>query len=90
MTPLPRGPQNLGDGGLEAFVGICHHPLDAAHASAPQGPQEVGPEGLGLRRHDSHAQNFPLTLGVDRHGDDHGHWDDAPGLAGLHIGGIQP
>ena len=49
-------------------MGIGDHQLDAAQAAPGQGAQELGPEGLGLRGADGHAQEPALV--VDRHGDD--------------------
>ena len=56
------------------------------HAAAPgQRAQELGPEGLGLRRADRHAQpRRPWSLTATSWGG-HRDRDDAPGLAHLHI-----
>ena len=40
---LPGGIQVPGGGGLEAFMGIGDHQLDAAQAAPGQGAQELGP-----------------------------------------------
>lgn len=45
---LPGGVQHLGDGGLDAFVGVGDHQLDAAQAAASELAQERGSERLGL------------------------------------------
>ena len=89
-APLPGGVEDPGGAGLEAFVVIGDHQFHAAQAAPGQGAQELGPKGLGLRDADRHAQDFAPAPIVDAHGDDHGDRDDAPGLAHLHIGGVQP
>ena len=83
---LPGGIQDPGGGGLEAFMGIGDHQLDAAQAAPGQGAQELGPEGLGLRGADGHAQDLTPALVVDRHGDDHGDRDNAPQWHGVGVG----
>lgn len=45
---LPGVVQHLGNGGLDAFVGVGDHQLDAAQATAGELAQERGPERLGL------------------------------------------
>lgn len=53
----------------------------------PRGPlsgqfaQECGPELLGVRRADTHAERLAPTGAVDTHRDDHRDGDDAPVLA---------
>ena len=47
---LPGGVQHLGDRGLQPFMGVRDHQLDAAQAAPGELAQELGPEGLGLRR----------------------------------------
>jgi hypothetical protein len=37
-----------------------------------------------------HAQHLESAVGVDGHGDGHRHGDDAPLLAHLHVGGVDP
>jgi hypothetical protein len=54
----PGRAQHLGDGGLDALVGVGDHQLDASQAPASQFAQEVGPEGLGLGGPDRHAQHL--------------------------------
>ena len=53
---LPGSAEHLGGGRLEALVGIRDDQLDAAQAPPRQGTQEVGPEGLGLRRPDGQSR----------------------------------
>lgn len=69
---------------------IRDHELDPAQAAPGQFPEERGPERLSLGRADVHAEHFPAAVGVhaDRHDD--GHRDDAPVLANLHVGRIDP
>jgi hypothetical protein len=42
--------QHVGDGGLDALVGVGDHELDGAKPAAGELAQELGPERLGLRR----------------------------------------
>ena len=90
MTALPGGGEDLGDGGLDALVGVGDDELDAAQAAPRQLPEEGGPEGLGLRRTDIHAQHFAPAIGIDADGDDDGDRHDAAGLADLQVGGVDP
>ena len=87
---LPGGVEHLGDGGLDAFVGVGDHQLDAAQAAAGELAQEVGPERLGLGGADVHAEHLAPAVGVDADRDDHRDRDDAPVLAHLHVGGVDP
>ena len=64
--------------------------LDAAQAAPAQLAQELGPEGLGLRGADVHAQHLAPAVGVDADRDDHRHRDDAVVAAHLHVGGVEP
>ena len=59
-------------------------------AAAGEAAQEPGPEGLGLGRADRHAEDLAPALVVDRDRDGHRDRYDAPGLAHLQIGRIQP
>ena len=52
--------------------------------------QEVGPEGLGLRRADRQAQHLAPAVAVDADRDDHRDRDDVTVAARLHIGRVQP
>ena len=69
---------------------VGDHQLDASQPAPRQTAQELGPEGLGLRGADRHAQDLAAALVVDRHRKGDGDRDDAPGLAHLHVGGVQP
>jgi hypothetical protein len=57
---LPGAAQHLGDGLLEALVGVGDHQLHARQAAADQAAQELPPERLGLGR--THIQADDLTL----------------------------
>ena len=76
-TALPSGIQHLSDGGLDAFVGIRDHQLDATQAAAGQLAQECRPERLGLGGADIHAENLAPAIAVDANRNDHGDRDDA-------------
>ena len=69
---------------------VGDHQLHAAQAAAGEAAQEPGPEGLGLGRADRHAEDLAPALVVDRDRDGHRDRYDAPGLAHLQIGRIQP
>ena len=75
---------------FEALVGIRDDELDAAQATPGELAQEVGPEGLGLRRADRQAQHLAPAVAVDADRDDHRDRDDATVAARLHVGRIQP
>ena len=82
---LPSGTQDLACGGLQALVGVADHQLNTAQAAAREGPQEVGPERLGLGGQDGDPQDLAAPVRVDRNGHDHRHRDDASALAQLHM-----
>ena len=69
---------------------VGDHQLHAAQPAPGQRAQELGPEGLGLRRADRHAQDLAAALVVDGHSHGHRDRDDASGLAHLHVGGVEP
>ncbi len=69
---------------------VGDHQLDAAQTAVGEASQEVGPEGLGLRRTRGDAQHLALAVVVDRDGDYHGTADDAPAFADLQIRRIEP
>ena len=52
--------------------------------------QELRPEGLGLRWSGIHAEHFAAAVAVDADRDDHRNRHDAPALAHLHVGGVDP
>ena len=79
-----------GGGGLDGLHGHRRSPLDASASRAWSGRAGTRSRRLGLRGADGHAQDLTPALVVDRHGDDHGDRDNAPGLAHLHIGGVEP
>ena len=60
---LPGGAEHLGDGGLDALMGVGDDQLDAAQAAARQLAQELRPDRLGLRGADLHAQHLAPAVG---------------------------
>ena len=78
------------NGGLDALVGVGDHELDAAKPAADQLAEERGPERLGLGEADVHAEHLAAPLGRRADGDDHRQRHDAPVLARLHVGGVDP
>ena len=89
-APLSSCAEDPGRGGLQALVVVGDHQLHAAQAAPGEAAQEPGPEGLGLGRADRHAEDLAPALVVDRDCDGYRDRYDAPGLAHLQIGRIQP
>src|SRR6202008_294444 len=87
---LPGGVEHARDRGLDPLVGVGDDELHAAQAAAREAAQELGPEGLGLRRADRHAEHLAPAVAVDAHGNGDGDRDDAAGLAHLEVGGVDP
>jgi hypothetical protein len=87
---LPGGGEDLGDGRLDALVGVGDDQLDAAQAAPGEFPKERRPEGLGLRGSDVHAEHLAPAIGIDSNGHDHGDRDDAAGLPDLHVSRVDP
>ena len=87
---LPGGAEHLGDGGLDAFMGIGDDELDATQPPARQLAQELRPDRLGLRGADLHAQHLAPSVAVDADGDDDGDRHDAPPATDLQVGGVDP
>ena len=71
-------------------MGVGDDQLHAAQAAARQGAEEVEPERLRLRAADRHAEDLAPAVGVHADRDGHRDGDDAPGLADLHVGGVEP
>jgi hypothetical protein len=69
-------------------MGVGDHQLDAAQPPARERAQEVGPEGLGLRRADGQAEHLAPAVAIDADRDDDR--DDAAVAPRLHIGGVEP
>ena len=78
------------DGGLQPFVRVRDHKLDAAQAASGQALQEVRPEGLGFRRADAEPNDLAPSFGVGGHSDYRRDRNDASALAHLQVGRIQP
>ena len=55
---LPGRVHQLGDGRLDALMGVGDDELDAAQAAPSELAQELGPERLGLGGADVHAQHL--------------------------------
>src|SRR5580700_8767022 len=85
-------------------MGIGDHQLDAAQTASGELAQKLGPEGLGLRRSDIHAEHLAAAVAVDADRSEHlaaavavdadrndyRRRDDAPTLARLHVSRIDP
>src|SRR4029078_2692996 len=76
--------------GLDTFMRIRDDELDTTQTARGECAQECGPECLRLRWTDIHAQDLATAIAVDSDCDDHCHRDDAPALAHLHIGRVDP
>ena len=55
---LPGGVEHFADGGFDALMGVGHHQLDAAQATAGELAQERRPERLGF----GGPMSMPRTL----------------------------
>jgi hypothetical protein len=67
---LPRRPEDLGQRGLQARVGVGDGELDADQPARDERPEELAPERLGLRLADIEADDLPparLMHGVRDH-----------------------
>jgi hypothetical protein len=84
---LPGGVHQFGDGGLDPLVGVRDDELDAAQAAPPELAEELGPEGLRLRRADVHAEHL-AAVRIDADSDNPRDRDDAVVAAHLHVGGV--
>ena len=71
-------------------MSVGHDELHAAQAASGQLSQELGPDRLGFRGADLHAENLTPAIGVDADGDDHGNRDDAAAAADLEVGRVDP
>ena len=89
-TSLPRCSEDLSDGGLQTFVGVRDDEPDALQPAFLQPAQEPEPEHGGLRRAEAEAQDLAPAVGVDARGDDRRHRHDAPVLAHLQVGRVEP
>src|SRR5688500_6120787 len=89
-TALPGGAQDLRDGRLQTFVGVGDDQLNAFQTAANQTTQELGPEGGGLRLTQAEPEDLAATVLVDDGGDSGRDRHDAPLLADLDVGGVQP
>ena len=87
---LPGCLQYLRRRGFQALVGIGDDKLHPTQATAGERAQEARPERLSLRRPDRHTEHFAHAIGVHGDRDYHRHRDDAPGLADLQVGGVDP
>jgi hypothetical protein len=87
---LPRTAEHLGDGGLEAGVGVGDHQLDPLQAAGAQRPQERPPERLGLGLAHVQADHLPTARLMHAVGEHQGLVAHPAQLADpLHLG-IQP
>jgi hypothetical protein len=63
-TALPCRADDPLDGGLQPFVRVRDHKLDAAQAASGQALEEIRPEGLGFRRADAEPDDLAPSFGV--------------------------
>ena len=87
---LPGCLEHLGHGCLDPLVAVADDQLHTPQTPAVQAAQELRPERLGLAGTHFEAKHLALAFGIDPNRHYHRHAHDAPGLAGLHIGGIHP
>ena len=69
---------------------IADDQLHAVQAPPDEAAEEFCPEGFGLGGAGCHAQHLAPPVGVDAYRECDRHADDAPALANLQIGGIDP
>ncbi len=77
-------------GRAQAFVIVGDHQRHASQASVGETAQELGPEGLRLGRSGGDAEHLALAVLVHCDSDYHRTADDAPALADLEVGRIEP
>ena len=87
---LPSGVEHPGDRGLEAFMRIRDHELDAAQSTAGKLTQEGSAERLGLRGADIEPENLAPAIAIDPDGHYYSNRDDAAPLAQLNVGRVDP
>lgn len=64
---LPTGVHQLGDGGLDAVMGVGSDQLHATQATPAQLPQKLNPERRGVGRANVHAEHLaPAVRGRRR------------------------
>ena len=94
IDPISRGDgarrRRRGDRTLQALVAVRDDQLHAFQAAADEVLEEARPEGLGLGRTDVQADDLAPPVGVGCHSDYRRDRDDAPPLADLQVGGIEP
>ena len=86
----PRGVHDLGERRLDDQTGVGDYELDTAQPAKGQISQEGGPECLGFRSPNVHAQHLAPPVCIDAHRDHHGDGSDAMILPHFHIGGVDP
>jgi hypothetical protein len=87
---LPGGGQDACGGRLDTLVRVRDDQLHARQAAPDEIAEELGPEGLGLRSPDRHAQHLAPAVRVDADREGDGNADDATALAHLQIRRIDP
>ena len=90
VAALPGGRENLGDGGLYAFMIVGDDELDAAQASPGQLSKKLSPDRLGLGCADLQAEHLASTVCVHGHRDDDCDRDDAPAASDFQVSGVDP
>ena len=87
---LPGRVQHLGDGRLQAIMGVGDDQLHAPQAAVAQTAQKLRSERLGFAVPGGHAEHLAAAVGVDAHRDNDGNRDDALVTPGANIGRIEP
>ena len=87
---LPGGAQHLGHRRLDALVGVRDHQLHSAQTAPRELAQELGPDRLGFRSADLHAQDLAPAVAINADSHDGGHRNDAATPANLEVGRIDP
>ena len=87
---LPGGADDAGDGRLQPLVRVRDHQLHAPEAAADEILEEARPERLRLGGADVQADDLASPVGVGGDGDYGRDRDDAPALAHLQVGRVEP
>ena len=76
-----------------ALMPSCASEMTSLTPRSPRAVSErrnCGPERLGFRRPDRHAEHLAASVRIDANSDYHGNGDDPAALAHLHVGGVDP
>lgn len=87
---LPARTKNLGNGGLDAFMGIADSKFDTAQPPSGQLAEELRPDRLGLGCANLHSEHLVSAVGVDTDGNVDRDRDNASAASDLQIVSVDP